>query len=79
MYKIIGADGRAYGPVNAEELKRWIAENRVNGLTQVQAEGAADWKTLGVLPEFAEAFRVTPPPLAAPPVASRTVADRASI
>jgi len=79
MYKIIGADGRLYGPVNAEELKRWIGENRVNGLTQVETDGATDWKTLGVLPEFADALRVTPPPLAAPPVASHAVADQASI
>ena len=33
MYKIIGTDGRPYGPVSAEEIRRWIAENRVNAQT----------------------------------------------
>jgi Domain of unknown function (DUF4190)/GYF domain 2 len=62
MYKILGADGRQYGPVNAEQLQRWIAEGRANAYTQVQTEGSSDWKSLGSLPEFAPHF-----PLAAPP------------
>jgi TM2 domain-containing membrane protein YozV len=63
MYRIIGADGQSYGPVSAEQLKRWLAENRVNGLTQVLAEGATEWKPLGALPEFAAGIKATPPPL----------------
>lgn len=71
MYKIIGADGQQYGPVNAEQLKRWIAENRANGQTQVQLEGTAEWKSLGSLPEFAGEIRSTPPQFsAAPPPAA---------
>ena len=56
MYKIIGGDKKEYGPVTAEEIKRWIAEGRVNAHTQVQAEGSAEWKTLSTFPEFAEAL-----------------------
>jgi len=26
VYKIIGADGKEYGPITAEQLRRWIAE-----------------------------------------------------
>jgi hypothetical protein len=63
MYKILGADGRQYGPVNAEQLRRWIVEGRANAQTQTLAEGAAEWKPLGSLPEFAASF-----PLPAPPV-----------
>jgi hypothetical protein len=52
MFKIIGADQKEYGPVPAEELKRWIAEGRANGQTLVQQDGAA-WRPLASFPEFA--------------------------
>ncbi|MBE0542628.1 MAG: DUF4190 domain-containing protein [Verrucomicrobia bacterium] len=55
MYKIIGADGREYGPVSAEQLREWLKQGRVNAQTQIQPEGAAEWLTLGALPEFAAA------------------------
>ncbi len=41
MYKIIGADGKEYGPVTAEQLKQWIADGRVNGNTMGLTAGAA--------------------------------------
>ena len=56
MYKIIGADGRQYGPVAVEAVREWIAAGRANAQTMVQPEGATDWKPLGSLPEFAEAL-----------------------
>jgi len=52
MYKIIGADGKEYGPATAEQLKQWVAEGRVNAQTKVLPEGGADWVTLETLPEF---------------------------
>ena len=55
MYKIIGADQKEYGPVTVEQLRQWLAEGRINAQTQVLPEGATEWKTLGVLPEFAAA------------------------
>jgi len=67
MYKIMGADGRPYGPVSADEIRRWINENRANSQTLVQMEGAPDWKPLGTFPEFAAQFRAVPPPLVPPP------------
>ena len=67
MYKVIGADGQQYGPVNAEQLRRWIAENRANAQTLVQPDGAPDWKALSNLSEFAGDLKPVPPPLAAPP------------
>lgn len=62
MYKILGADGRQYGPVNAEQLRRWIAEGRANAYTQTLAEGATEWKPLGAVPEFAAHFTLAAPP-----------------
>jgi uncharacterized membrane protein len=56
MYKIIGADGREYGPVTVEQIQQWIREGRANAQTRVQPEGGAEWKALGELPEFSSAF-----------------------
>jgi TM2 domain-containing membrane protein YozV len=84
MYKIIGADAQQYGPVSAEQVRRWIAENRATAQTLVQAEGVTEWKPLGALAEFAGDLKpTTPPPIssAMPPAAaipSPAIAARAS-
>jgi len=69
MYKIIGGDQKEYGPVSTDQIRQWIAENRVNAQTRLQAAGSADWKPLSEFPEFAEALknRVPAPPAAAAP------------
>ena len=74
MYKIIGGDQKQYGPVSADEVRRWIAEGRLNGQSRVQPEGSAEWHLLGGLAEFAEALRAqagtaVPPP--GEPIAKR--------
>lgn len=56
MYRIIGADGREYGPISAEQLRQWIAEGRAIATTRVLREGASEWTTLGALPEFSLLF-----------------------
>jgi len=61
MYKVIGSDQQVYGPVTAAQLRQWMAEGRVNLATLVQREGAAEWKPLSSLPEFA-----VPPPVSMP-------------
>ncbi len=61
MYKIIGGDGREYGPVSADQLRKWIADGRATGETRVQLEGSADWKPLKELVEFAEAVGTKSP------------------
>ncbi|HUA66920.1 MAG TPA: GYF domain-containing protein [Candidatus Saccharimonadales bacterium] len=74
MYKIIGADGQPYGPVNVEQIRHWIAEHRVKAQTLVQVEGAAEWKPLESIPELAVELRANPASVATPP----TFAARAS-
>jgi TM2 domain-containing membrane protein YozV len=81
MYKIIGADGQQYGPVSADQLRRWIAESRLNAHTLIQPEGAPDWKALGTYPEFAGDLKPATPPFAAPPLSATppsAVAGKAS-
>lgn len=52
MYKIIGADGKEYGPVTADQLRQWIREGRANAQTKAQAESGMDWKPLSSFPEL---------------------------
>ena len=64
MYRIIGADGRQYGPVSAEQIRQWISSGRANAQTMAQAEGATEWKPLCNFPEFSLSMPLnTPPPM----------------
>lgn len=63
MYKILGGDGKEYGPVSTETLRQWVNEGRANAQTQVQPEGGSNWVALGEVPEFAASFAA---PSAAP-------------
>ena len=42
-YKIIGADGREYGPVSLAELKGWIHDGRLAGNTHVWRSDQTTW------------------------------------
>jgi hypothetical protein len=69
MYKIRGADGREYGPATAEQMRQWLAENRVNANTLVRVEGADSWQPLSSLSEFAGALsEAAPAPAASSPL-----------
>jgi carbonic anhydrase len=46
MYKVVGEDKKIYGPVSAEELERWIAENRIDIKSLAQMIGNKQWRTL---------------------------------
>ena len=70
MYRIIGKDGQQYGPVTAEQLRGWMAENRANVQTLVQTDGSQEWKPLGSLPEFAADLKPPPVSATAPPTIS---------
>jgi hypothetical protein len=67
MYKLIGADGKEYGPITAAQLQQWIAEGRVNAQTRIQMEGAAEWRPLTDFPDFAAALPSAPPTLPSGP------------
>ena len=67
MYKIIGADGRQYGPVSADQIRFWIAANRANGQTMAQSEGGTEWRPLSQFAEFSSVLTqsILPPPIPA--------------
>jgi GYF domain 2 len=70
-YKVIGGDLKQYGPVSEEELRKWIADGRLNGQSLVQVYGDIEWKQLFTFPEFAGALAEKPaapvPPLPSVP------------
>ena len=68
-YRIVGADGRTYGPIEFEQLRQWIAQGRADSRTPVLVEGASDWTYLGLLPELATDVAATPPRIGALPPA----------
>jgi prepilin-type processing-associated H-X9-DG protein len=64
MYRVLGADGKEYGPVTGAVLRQWITQGRAHAQTRVLAEGSAEWQTLASAPEFEALF---------PPEAGATV------
>ncbi|MFO1475781.1 MAG: DUF4190 domain-containing protein [Verrucomicrobiota bacterium] len=62
MYKIIGGDGRVYGPASADVVRQWKAEGRIHSRTQVMVEGGSGWRDLESYPEFASAPGSSPVP-----------------
>lgn len=66
QYFIIGGDGKQYGPVTEDDLRKWIAEGRLNASSTAKAESDAEWRTLNTFPEFAAALGTENPPDPAP-------------
>ncbi len=71
MYQIIGWDGKQYGPVSAEDLRAWLAGQRVNTETQVCPMGGTEWKPLSAYPELMVQAAV--PAIAPAPVAAQNL------
>jgi uncharacterized membrane protein len=68
MYKIIGGDQKEYGPISADDIRRWIAEGRLNAQSWARLESGTEWKALSNFPEFAEALNLQAAGRATPPV-----------
>jgi hypothetical protein len=78
MYKIVGADGKEYGPVGIEQMRRWRAEGRINAQTRVQEAGTTGWKTAADFPElgFAPTAGVPGPGSSSPPLTTGQAAGQ---
>jgi uncharacterized RDD family membrane protein YckC len=53
-YKIIGGDDIEYGPATLEELKSWIRDGRVAGMTKVWRNDRAQWLPAGSYSELGQ-------------------------
>lgn len=72
-YKIIGGDGREYGPVSLEEIRQWCEDGRVANGTPVWRSDEQRWQPAGGwdelkwdLPKFVPAAPAPDPAPAAP-------------
>ena len=66
MYIIIGGDQKQYGPISAEDMRKWVAEGRLNAQSLVKGEGDAEFRPLGGFPEFVDALAAATGRAAAP-------------
>jgi len=72
MFRVIGNDGKTYGPAGAEKIREWIAQGRLDNRSPVLREGATEWTYLGFLPEFSRECGGTPPVITPPGRAKKT-------
>ena len=68
LYTIIGGDQKPYSSVTADDIRRWIADGRLNEQSLAKEENDTEWRPLSAFPEFADVFATSsaPPPLTAP-------------
>jgi hypothetical protein len=56
QYKVLGADGQEYGPVDADALRQWIVQRRAVRATKVKGDDDREWRPLRSFAEFADAL-----------------------
>jgi hypothetical protein len=71
-YTIIGGDGKQYGPITGDDLRKWISEGRLNAQSLAKADSDAEFRTLATFPELADAFAPQAAEPSAPPVFGAT-------
>lgn len=62
MYKIIGGDGKVYGPVSKDQIQQWVADNRANAHSKVSLASEESWKPLAEFSELAALLPGGTPP-----------------
>jgi len=79
-YTIIGGDQKEYGPITADDVRKWISEGRLNAQSMMKAESDAAFRPLSAFPEFANAFATgAATPDAPPPFNSGSDAHAAAL
>jgi hypothetical protein len=71
-YTIIGGDGKQYGPITGDDLRKWISEGRLNAQSLAKADSDAEFRTLATFPELADVFAPQAAEPSAPPVFGAT-------
>ena len=67
-YTIIGGDQKQYGSVTADDLRKWIADGRLNAQSLAKEETDTEFRPLSAFPEFGAALAAqTAPPITPPP------------
>jgi prepilin-type processing-associated H-X9-DG protein len=66
-YTIIGSDQKQYGSVTPDDVRRWIAEGRLNEQSLLKGPGETEFRPLPDFPEFADALAAKAAPTIEPP------------
>lgn len=70
-FKIVGGDGKEYGPIDLATIQQWAREGRVAASTQVWDSRTGNWQPAAQIAELAAVFSApAPAPATAPSVAS---------
>ena len=56
LFKIVGGDGKEYGPIDLETLQQWMREGRVAGQTQIWDSRTGNWQPAAQIAELAGSF-----------------------
>lgn len=65
----VAINGQQYGPYNIQQMQQMAQSGQINASTLVWAPGMPQWATAGAVPELANLFMATPPPMpSAPPM-----------
>jgi uncharacterized membrane protein len=57
-YVVIGGDGKEYGPISGDDMRKWVTEGRLNAQSLAKSESDAEFRTLATFPEFAHLFGI---------------------
>ena len=61
-YKVIGNDGREYGPADLATIRAWVTEGRIAPGTLIQAAGTTERKAASAFPELGVSAPASSPP-----------------
>lgn len=60
---MVAINGQQYGPYNMQQMQQMAQSNQINAQVLVWAQGMPQWVTAGSVPELAQLFATTPPPM----------------
>ena len=60
---MIAVNGQQYGPYNVQQMAQMAQSGQINAQTLVWAQGMPQWVAAGSVPELAQLFMATPPPM----------------
>ena len=60
---MVAINGQQYGPYNVQQLQQMAQSGQINASVLVWAQGMPQWIAITAVPELAQLFQATPPPM----------------
>lgn len=60
---MVAINGQQYGPYNMQQMQQMVQSGQINASVLVWAQGMPQWVAAGSVPELAQLFAQTPPPM----------------